>query len=228
MLAGVGQRLLDDPEGGAPDGGRGGRRVAVLGQLDRDADRRRVGDERGQVGQWLGHRGGRPLGIAAEQADHVAELFEGLAAGAAQLLGGGAGRLVRRPDPQRPRLQHHQRHPVRDDVVHLGGEPGPFLRAGPLGQQVPLPFGALRPVGERLHGAAARGGVQPEQRGDDHDGDAAEHHRVDAVGLLGVEVPHGRVGEDVLQHADRDEQHGDRQQADPGRRPPSRGNAATA
>lgn len=200
----------------------------MLGQLDRDADRRRLRDQRGQVGQRPVLGGGRLPRAAPQQADDVAQLVQGLAAGAAQLLGRGAGRLVRRPDAQRARLQHHERHPVRDDVVHLGGEPGAFLRAGPLGEQVPLALGALGPLGEALHDAAARDHVHADQRGARDDGDAAEHERVHAAGLGGGEAAHRRVGQDVVQAADRDEQRGDRQPPDPDGRPPSRGNAIAA
>ena len=38
---------------------------------------------------------------------------------------------------------------MRDDVVHLARQPGPFLGPGLLGEQVALPLGAFGPVPQR-------------------------------------------------------------------------------
>jgi hypothetical protein len=118
-------------------------------------------DQRGQPG------GGRRLAavrLGAQDADQIPQLVQRLAAVRAQILGGLPGGGVGGGHPQRPGLQHHQADPVRHHVVHLTGQPGAFLRPGLLGQQVTLPLGPLRPLGECLHQPPPGLEVQPQQR----------------------------------------------------------------
>ncbi len=157
VLADVGQRLAHHPVGGAADHRGGQRRVAFLGQLGRDADRVRLGDQRGDPGQ------GDVLAIfghGPQDADQVSQLVQRLAAGRAQFLGGAPGRIVAGGDAEGARLQDHQAEPVRDDVVHLARQPGALLRPGLLGQQGALPLGPLGAVAQRLDHAVPGREVQ--------------------------------------------------------------------
>ena len=102
-------------------------------------------------------RAGPPVrvGLARrpEHADHLAQLVQRGHPGRAQRRGRVPGRRVGRGHLQRPGLQHHQRHPVADHVVHLRGQAGALLGPGPLGQQVLLAvaaLGAFTQVGEVL------------------------------------------------------------------------------
>ncbi|CAM5293893.1 hypothetical protein SGRIM128S_06375 [Streptomyces griseomycini] len=81
------------------------------------------------------------LGVAAAQHDEdLAQAGQGLSARIPQVadpLGGGP-RIGDRPCGQRVGLADHVGDPVGDHVVHLAGDAGPLVGAGPVGQQVLL------------------------------------------------------------------------------------------
>ncbi len=93
--------------------------------------------------------------MRAQDPDQVPQLVQGLAAGDPQVLGRLPGRLVGGGHPQCPGLQHLQADVVRHHVVHLAGQPGPFLGPGLLGEQVTLPLGPVGPLPQRLQQGVA-------------------------------------------------------------------------
>ena len=70
--------------------------------------------------------------VRAQDPDQVPQFVQGLAAGDPQVLGRPPGRLIGGGHPQRPGLQHHQADAVGHHVMHLAGQPGPFLGPGLL------------------------------------------------------------------------------------------------
>jgi hypothetical protein len=54
---------------------------------------------------------------------------------------------------------------VRDDVVHLGGQPGPLVGSGLRGAEVLLAFCPGRAIEQRVHEPAASGQVHTDQGG---------------------------------------------------------------
>ena len=131
-------------------------------------------DEGGQVGERRhGHRPAVVGGIvvAAQHAEHLAQLVHRLAAGALdvgeQVLGG--VRPGRQVAAGGRRLDHHHADRVGDDVVQLAGDARPLLGDPLAGEDLPLPLGPLGPVGERLDVLAAPAQVVAEhERGGEH------------------------------------------------------------
>jgi hypothetical protein len=124
VLPDVGERLLDDAVGGESDAVGHRRRRIREGHLDVVAD-----DEPGQVRE-AGLRSELDAVVRAEQAERVAHLREGGAAGGGDRLEGRRGEVgvVRRRVARAVGLHHDRRQPVRDDVVHLAGDPRPLVR----------------------------------------------------------------------------------------------------
>ena len=88
-------------------------------------------------------------------------------------------------DLQRPGVQHHQRDPVRDHVVHLPGDAGPLLGPGLLGARVLLAFEPLGPVAQlptsaRRARPTARSERQPDGQHRHHDGEQGGHRPMTA------------------------------------------------
>lgn len=130
MLQHVRQSLLDHPVGGERESRRQGARLAD--DLETDVQPG-LPDLRDQLVQPLQARlGGAGVRIAgpAEHSQHELELLDRLAAGpldpeqhvALPLV------LLTEPHPHPAGVQGHHAHIVRDDVVELPGDPGPFLR----------------------------------------------------------------------------------------------------
>ena len=140
MLERIGQRLLDDAEGGQVKRRRQGPRRALDPQRDRQPRLPDPADQLLQVGQArLRLEGGRAV-VGPEHTEQRAHLIDRLPAG-------GGDHLQRIPhvrllpvqDPCcAPGLDHHHRYVVRHHVVQLARDPAPLDRHRGLRLQLPL------------------------------------------------------------------------------------------
>jgi len=137
-----------------------------------------------------GHAVLAPCSVAiAQDPDDGPQLFQGLTGGRADEPRGFAHLIGPRvaPDLEPADVQRYQRHPVREHVVHLPGDPGPFRLPRLVRQQVLCGLRLLGPFAQRINKLTAGAQVHP-----------PGHHR----GQLGEgHEPHGpeRVGADAQQ-----------------------------
>ena len=132
VLADVGERLLQDPVGGQVERGRQRSRIAVGPQLDRDAGRARVLDQRRQLRQPRLRAVLGSLVALAQDAEHAAHLAE-------RLVRRAADRPQRLARPRRVLLERglggvglHGDHAdaVGDHVMQLASDPRALLGHG--------------------------------------------------------------------------------------------------
>ncbi len=174
VLAHVRERLLHDP---------------VRRQLDARRDRSRqiavdhvVGGEGRVTGHELGDRGQRRLGdelrptvvdgVVAQDAENAPHLVHRLPAGQLDHFERSLGllRIRRQLAPRRAGLDHHHAHRVRDHIVELSGNARSFLGHALAGEELLLPLGPLRPLGQVLDAVAAAAHIVTDgERGDEHD-----------------------------------------------------------
>jgi hypothetical protein len=140
VLDDVGQRLLDDPEGGKVDPGRHGRPRPVDPNVDLHTGTPHVVHQRGKVVEAGGRAEGARLGAVAgpEHAEEATHLAQGGAGGGLDGLQGplGGGGIPGGHHPPRAGMHRHHAHAVGHHVVQLSGDPQPFLGDGPAGQLV--------------------------------------------------------------------------------------------
>jgi hypothetical protein len=222
VLARVGQRLLHDPVGVAPDAV--GHRGEVLDQAlgaDVHAGLARLVEQSREVGE----RRLRALGVAVERllaqhADHLAQVLERLVGARAHHAGRARDLLRRRvgAELEGARVHAQQRDPVGEHVVHLARDAGALVGLRLLHAHLLLGLGALGALPQRQHELAPRAhehAPRDDRRGDDHD----EHHRdPHRVVVLGVDEDVDRQhGEADGRHRRDDREapvHGDREQRD--------------
>src|SRR5919199_1039889 len=159
MLARVRQRLLHDPQRVAPDPVRDGSQVGDVDiGIELHPGRPRLVEEDGQrCERRLRRRRFLAVARVAQRADHRAKVFERLVRARAN-DGDRARDLLRRrvgAELERPRVQAQQRDPVREDVVHLAGDPLPLGVTNLLDAQLLLGLGAAEVLALRLPAASA-------------------------------------------------------------------------
>ena len=218
VFAGVRQCLLHDPVGVAAH--RLGRWLRCLrrgGQVDDRLESRAGGplliDEGVEVGE--GRLGPVAVvgavvlgaGCGAQDAEHVAQVAQGLVGRGLDDVGG-LGALLRREIPpvgQGAGVHRDEGDPVREHVVHFARDGGPLVGSGLIGAQALLALGRLGALAQCRDEVAAGTDI-PARRDDDpgeerHEGDEQERRS-----LLDSER-RAVVGEGAGQSRDEDRRH---------------------
>ena len=141
----VGQRLLDDPEGGQVGPGRQGPGQPLDPGAHLQAGRAGPGDQAVQLGQAGGRGPRRRLVALAEHVEHRPQLPKGVVAGLLDGHQGGAGlaRLLVHQVQGHAGLHVDQGDVVGEHVVQLAGDAHALLAGPPPGLLGPGPLGGL-------------------------------------------------------------------------------------
>ena len=184
VLGRIGERLLGDPVERDSDARRDAGEVPARMQLDREATRSRMVDERGDVPHRREGRRHRPVLGATEQRNGASQFLHAASAyilrRPQRLLGGGgvpAQHVAGAGD-----LKHDSGQSVSDEVVDVARDPTPLGQNGLLRE---LASGGVK-LGRELALASGRAADEPRES-DAHDPDAdedlgrvldqARHHR---------------------------------------------------